>query len=107
MTAEGTPQQSSQRSRWVFTLNYDENTNYKEHLLKDEFKIRRAVFGYERGPQTGTKHIQGYLELDRSYRIVHVKGVISAKMVKIVKFLFFAQKVSSGMEALRPKFLGG
>ena len=76
MTAEGTPQQSSQRSRWVFTLNnYDENTNYKEHLLKDEFKIRRAVFGYERGPQTGTKHIQGYLELDRSYRIVHVKRI--------------------------------
>ena len=35
-----------------------------------------------------------------------VKGVISAKMVKIIKFLFFAQKVSSGMGALRPKFLG-
>ena len=35
------------------------------------------------------------------------KGVISAKMVKIIKFLFFAQKVSSGMRALRPKFLGG
>ena len=34
------------------------------------------------------------------------KGVISAKMVKIIKFLFFAQKVSSGMGALRPKFLG-
>ena len=28
-------------------------------------------------------------------------------MVKIIKFLFFAQKVSSGMGALRPKFLGG
>ena len=76
MTAEGTPQQSSQRSRWVFTLNnYDEKTNYREHLLKDEFKIRRAVFGYERGPQTGTKHIQGYLELDRSCRIVHIKRI--------------------------------
>ena len=35
------------------------------------------------------------------------KGVISAKKVKIIKFLFFAQKVSSGMGALRPKFLGG
>ena len=34
------------------------------------------------------------------------KGVISAKMVKIIKFLFFAQKVSSGIGALRPKFLG-
>ena len=36
-----------------------------------------------------------------------VKGVISAKIVKVIKFLFFAQKVSSGMGALRPKFLGG
>ena len=39
--------------------------------------------------------------------LIAVKGVISAKMVKIIKFLFFAQKVSSGMGALRPKFLGG
>ena len=36
-----------------------------------------------------------------------IKGVISAKMVIIIKFLFFAEKVSSGMGALRPKFLGG
>ena len=35
------------------------------------------------------------------------KGIVQAKMVKIIKFLFFAQKVSSGMGALRPKFLGG
>ena len=37
----------------------------------------------------------------------YIKGVISAKMVKIIKFLFFAQKVSSGMGAMRPKFLEG
>ena len=35
------------------------------------------------------------------------KGVRLGKMVKIIKFMFFAQKVSSGMGALRPKFLGG
>ena len=28
-------------------------------------------------------------------------------MVKIIDFLFFAQKVSSGMGSLRPKFLEG
>ena len=44
---------------------------------------------------------------ERSFSTVKLKGVISAKMVKIIKFLFFAQKVSSGMGALRPKFLGG
>ena len=36
-----------------------------------------------------------------------VKGVISVKMVKNNKLKFFAQKVSSGMGALRLKFLGG
>ena len=41
------------------------------------------------------------------YLIAVFKRVISAKMIKIIKFLFFAQKVSSGMGALRPKFLGG
>ena len=33
--------------------------------------------------------------------------VVWAKMVKMIKFLFFAQKVSSGMGASHPKFLGG
>ena len=36
-----------------------------------------------------------------------LKGIVQAKMVKIIIFLFFAQKVSSGMGTLRPKFLGG
>ena len=36
-----------------------------------------------------------------------LKGVVWAKMVKIIKFLFFAQKLSSGMGASHPKFLGG
>ena len=44
---------------------------------------------------------------ENNHLTFHFKGVISAKMVKIIKFLFFAQKVSSGMGALRPKFLGG
>ena len=36
-----------------------------------------------------------------------LKGVVWAKMVKIIKFLFFDQKVSSGMGASHTKFLGG
>ena len=35
-----------------------------------------------------------------------IKGVVWAKMVKMIKFMFFAQKVSSGMGASHPKFLG-
>ena len=48
------------------------------------------------------------LFLDFTYCVkISVKGIVQAKMVKIIKFQFFAQKVSSGMGALRPKFLGG
>ena len=36
-----------------------------------------------------------------------IKGVAWAKMVKIIKFLFFVQRLSSGMGASHPKFLGG
>ena len=38
----------------------------------------------------------------------HIKGVVWAKMVKMIKFMFFAKKkVSSGMGASHPKFLRG
>ena len=77
MTENGSPAQGSQRSRWVFTLNnYDENVNWREHLAKEEHKIKRAFFGYERGAEAGTRHIQGYVELDRSYRLSHVKRIL-------------------------------
>ena len=36
-----------------------------------------------------------------------LKGVISAKMVKIIKFLFFAQKVSSGMGGIASQIFRG
>ena len=35
------------------------------------------------------------------------KTFFSANIVKMIKFSFFAQKVSSGMGALRPNCLGG
>ena len=74
MSQESGTVQSCQWSRWTFTLNnYDEAINYREYLSRGERKIKRAVFGFERGAETGTRHIQGYLELDRSYRISHVK----------------------------------
>ena len=34
-----------------------------------------------------------------------LKGIVQAKMVKMIKYLFFAQEVSSGMGALRQKIL--
>ena len=40
--------------------------------------------------------------------IIHIANLFKGvRLGKIIKFLFFAQKVSSGMEELRPKFFRG
>ena len=58
-----------QSCRWVFTLNnYDEQVNYKEHHKRFDV-IKRGVWGFEIAPQTGTRHLQGYLEFKRSQRL--------------------------------------
>ena len=55
-----------QRARYVFTLNnYQQGVNYKEYLSRPEFKITRAIVGYEIG-ENGIPHLQGYVELQRS-----------------------------------------
>ena len=65
-----------QRSRWILTYNnYDQTMNYKVHCLKPQFNIKRAVLGFEVAPETGTHHIQGYVEFGRSVRECHVKRV--------------------------------
>ena len=67
-----------QRARWIFTLhNFNRNFDYRQYLLNDEFRIKRAVLGYEIAPTTGTRHIQGYIELCRSLRYTHVKRIFS------------------------------
>ena len=58
-----------QSSRWCFTLNnYDRDVSYKDHFLRYNH-VKRSVWGYEVAPQTGTPHLQGYVEYKRSYRI--------------------------------------
>ena len=68
-------QQNIQRSRWTFTLNnYDGNVDYKNYMCKPEFKVSRAVWGREIGVN-GIPHLQGYLELERSLRLSHVRKI--------------------------------
>ena len=58
----------SQRKRWCFTINnYDVTFDYKGHLKN--LGIKKAIFGFERGPRNNVPHIQGYLELPRSQRL--------------------------------------
>lgn len=62
-------QQQVQSSRWCFTLNnYEPDLDYFNHYNEFEF-IKRAIWGFERAPETNTPHIQGYVEFLRSYRL--------------------------------------
>ena len=66
-----------QRSRWIFTLNnYDTTFDYNKHLSEECHRIKRFVFGYEIGEATSTPHLQGYLELTRSYRLGYVSRIL-------------------------------
>lgn len=68
---------SAQKVRWVFTLNnYNPDTSYKNHLLNPNFKIKRAVFGYETS-DNHTRHLQGYVEFSRSVRLSFVRNVLT------------------------------
>lgn len=63
--------------RWCFTINnYNADFNFKEHLTLPLWKIKRAVWGFEVGSRTGTKHVQGYLELVRSSRLGSVRRIL-------------------------------
>lgn len=67
-----------QRARWCFTLNsYDDNTNYEVYLSDPVHDIKRAVVGFEVSPSTERLHLQGYLEMKRSYRIGHMKKIFA------------------------------
>lgn len=67
-----------QKSRWAFTINnYSTDLNFKQYLSHADFRIKRAVWGYEVSPGNGTRHIQGYLELQRTFRICHVRKIFS------------------------------
>lgn len=56
-----------QTSRWTFTLNNYANIDYRNHFSQFNF-IKRCVWGKEIAPETGTPHLQGYLEYTRTMR---------------------------------------
>ncbi|XP_018015067.1 uncharacterized protein LOC108671973 [Hyalella azteca] len=65
-----------QTSRWVFTYNnYDPLLNYVEHFSSPEFKVKRAVWGFEKSV-SGTPHLQGYVEFIRSHRLSFTQRIL-------------------------------
>ena len=69
---------SNQVTRWTFTLNnYDPNDNYCDYIKQARYKVKRGVWGKEFAPETGTPHIQGYLEFFRTVRLAHVRKIFA------------------------------
>ncbi len=63
-----------QARRWCFTINNPVLcVNYYDALLKID-AIRRFVYGTEMG-ESGTRHLQGYLELNKRTRLAPLKIV--------------------------------
>ena len=70
--------------------------------------MKKVTFNLKLFIKIWLPQIDAHVEVYHAITALHsFKGIRLGKIVKMIKFLFFAQKVSSGMGALRPKFLGG
>lgn len=63
---------------WCFTWNNytDENIDW----LKYKFDCRYLIFGLEIAPNTGTKHIQGYFQLEKATRMTGLKKLFGKQV---------------------------
>jgi len=63
-----------QSKNWCFTLNnYDDDDEEILRELGSNERVQYLVYGRERAPETGTAHLQGYVELDRRFRLEQLK----------------------------------
>lgn len=77
-TASPRLQLGLQRCRWIFTLHrYDSTRDYCALFRSDEYRIKRAVFGYERSTCNDSRHLQGYVEFTRSVRLAHARRILN------------------------------
>ena len=66
----------SRYRRWCFTLNnYTEDDYHRLQLLDTDADIRYLVVGKETG-DSGTPHLQGYVELRRACRLGGIKDIL-------------------------------
>jgi hypothetical protein len=63
----------AQQRRWCFT-NFDLDKRIEWHAIRDHAQY--LVFQDEKCPETGRVHQQGYLELNRPWRLNRVKKII-------------------------------
>ena len=72
-------QSSGQYQRWVLTYHGFQSSfelgAIASYLQRPEFKVKRAVCGREFATNSEIPHLQGYIELVRSYRRTHVLNI--------------------------------
>ncbi len=79
---------NARASRWAFTLN---NWTPDDHDVLGalvnrpaaSYKVRYLIMGQETAPETGTPHLQGYLELDCMQSLVAIKGHIGLEAMHL------------------------
>lgn len=70
---------ATQTRHWIFTLN--NYTNEEDDYLRDELsgQVSYLVYGYEKAPTTGTRHLQGYVVFKTIKRMCEAKALVSAR----------------------------
>lgn len=64
----------AQAKNWCFTLNnYTAADEEKLAATAQDERVKYLVYGRELAPETGTPHLQGYIELDRRFRLGQLK----------------------------------
>lgn len=73
-----------QGRRWTFTLNNytEDESKYIAELRAGEQHLRFLIAGIETG-ESGTRHLQGYLELTRPTRLAGVKRLLGTERVHL------------------------
>lgn len=69
---------------WVFTLN-NYTTQEEDRLSKlyEDGYIKYIIYGYEEAPTTGTKHLQGYIQLTKKTTLSNLKKKTEIKTIHI------------------------
>jgi len=80
------PATAYQVKRWTFTLhNYtpDELERLKNRVIAEGNRIVYIVFGLEVCPDTGTLHLQGYMELEKKVTLSGLKRALGIERIHL------------------------
>lgn len=67
------------RRHWCFTIFGEYSSDEKkEWIWPEKGELRYGIAQFEKCPETGRRHLQGYLELSSSHRAAYVKKILGS-----------------------------